>query len=666
MQKQKRKKKQKKKEELQSNNIIPKQHDRINNLNYYSEEVVKEIIDKIISFSITNTFRKSVNSKISPFCFEGIIHILNIAVSLIHINHDIDNIYNIENMIDDKKRLNTDEKRYKINNHYKCNKVRYKLVEDNLLEYANINREYEEEMNLKDKHIIDFLNKTIDEDFLVRTKRTQKANFWGTIMQPKSFGPQRLASRSNHLNPGILMSKKQNNEYNKENKNTPKRKKYPKIKSSLISSFSSLKLSNSKIETNSINSLEIKPKKFDILEMGQMKNIEENIFNKEEEPEEIKELRKLSLEKIKYLQEEEKIKAAKKKIIQDSLKMDYNIDNINLTNLEKSKNIKVQRKYIEEQIKKGNFTVDFNNNIILIRQVRPDNLIQDLPEAISKSKDKELIFDESIQNINNKAKKKVIVESKNSYNYNSVNYYNFNYGWKVEPSGSNFEIINPEIGVTVKEDNMAKSGGNHFYDKYKKYSLKDYNKILNEILSQQEIINNEEGEIKKDNLLNQNKKDNNSIDISKIKKGLNPFNQKIKNIKMNLIKINIMQKKLNKSQSEISTKDRVTLFNKILVHEEKKKEKNKIIENPFTHRINTKNLFLEKMKKIIIEKNNNKSYQIIDNFNKSIIKNMNKANNIIKKNMSNLPIIPFRKNKSVIFSKKDRYHRTRIKKSFNN
>ena len=72
------------------------------------------------------------------------------------------------------------------------------------------------------------------------------------------------------------------------------------------------------------------------------------------------------------------------------------------------------------------------------------------------------------------------------------------------------------------------------------------------------------------------------------------------------------------------------------------------------------------MKKIIIEKNNNKSYQIIDNFNKSIIKNMNKANNIIKKNMSNLPIIPFRKNKSVIFSKKDRYHRTRIKKSFNN
>ena len=114
----------------------------------------------------------------------------------------------------------------------------------------------------------------------------------------------------------------------------------------------------------------------------------------------------------------------------------------------------------------------------------------------------------------------LIIESKNSYNYNSVNYYNLNYGWKVEPSGSNFEIINPEIGVTVMEDNMSKSGGNHFYDKYKKYSLKDYNKILNEILSQQEIINNEEGEIKKDNLLNQNKKDNNSIDISKIKKKL--------------------------------------------------------------------------------------------------------------------------------------------------
>ena len=51
---------------------------------------------------------------------------------------------------------------------------------------------------------------------------------------------------------------------------------------------------------------------------------------------------------------------------------------------------------------------------------------------------------------------------------------------KIIPSGSNFKLILPNIGVVVKENNNQKEGGKDFNKYFKKYSINDYDKILNE------------------------------------------------------------------------------------------------------------------------------------------------------------------------------------------
>ena len=675
MQKFKKKKKQKNRVEFSQKNITPGKHERIGNLNLYSEEIVKELIDKLISLTMTKLFREKVESKISDFCFEGVIRALNLTISISNIEHDIDNIYDVENITDDKKRLNTDENRYKIINHNKCNKARNKVAEKDMLEYTNINRDFEDEMNLKNKDIDDYLNKSVYLDSIINRKKNTKSNFWGKISHPKSYGLQRFAPKSNTLFKENIAKNKTQKNTEEQKTNTPKKNRYSKLRSLYSSkklSFSSFRESDSKLHRNSSSDVIVKKeRKYYILEMGQMKKIEED-KSKVEESEEIKELRRLKLEKIKFLKEEEdRLNETKKLIIQNNSKLEYNIDKINLTSQERAKNIQVQKKIIEEQIRKGNFTYDFNNNIILVRQVKPDNLEEDFPGAISKQKDKENIIsnenkDNQIQFVTNnseKLRRKSLVEEKNK---NNLNFFTYKYGWKIDPSGSSFKLINPEVGVTIYESGEIKTGGNHFFEKYKRFSLKDYTKMLKEITDQQEMNNaiikkRSEEENKKDDI--NSIKLNTSSEISKIKKGLNPFTQKIKNIKLNILKT---QKKLKKSQSQIFTYDKISLYKTLFVNEDRinKKEikKKNESQSEFSHMVNPGDLFLKRTKNMI-GKNKNKSFQIIDSFNKSIIKNKISK---IDKGMTSLPIIPFKKNKSDIFSKKEQYFRTRTKKLHEN
>ena len=77
--------------------------------------------------------------------------------------------------------------------------------------------------------------------------------------------------------------------------------------------------------------------------MEDMKEIEEKV-TKREEPEEIKQLRKLKLEEIKLLKEEKERAKYTRKISQNDLNFNYDLDSINLTAFERAKNIKTQKK----------------------------------------------------------------------------------------------------------------------------------------------------------------------------------------------------------------------------------------------------------------------------------------------------------------------------------
>jgi hypothetical protein len=57
------------------------------------------------------------------------------------------------------------------------------------------------------------------------------------------------------------------------------------------------------------------------------------------------------------------------------------------------------------------------------------------------------------------------------------------------PSGSNFHLMNLEIGVSIKEDEKFKTGGKDFFKKFNKYSKDIYNEKLKESIAANSFLN---------------------------------------------------------------------------------------------------------------------------------------------------------------------------------
>ena len=249
-------------------------------------------------------------------------------------------------------------------------------------------------------------------------------------------------------------------------------------------------------------------------------------------------------------------------------------------------------------------------------------------------------------------------------NNTMANYFNYKYGWKIDPSGSNFKLIKPETGVNLYEEGEIKSGGDEYYEKYKRFSQKDYTKILNDILSQQTLLKKqaEEENIKEPSDIPEKKdKMNVTQEIPIIKEKEDFFSKKMKQIQAK----GLIRNKMLKSNSQIFALNKISLYQNLFVYDNKDNDvikSQKINKDLFSYRINRHNLLFRKMNNII-NKKENKSLQILDNFNTMIMRNINP---FLKKNkeLNNLPIIPLRKNKSEIFSMKNinLREKTRFKK----
>ena len=175
------------------------------------------------------------------------------------------------------------------------------------------------------------------------------------------------------------------------------------------------------------------------------------------------------------------------------------------------------RKYIGKKI-----TKDHNGEIIFIKSIKPDKLKQDF--IFGKAKYKTINIDNSPKKKNLKKEKTKFIEVNNQEKENNdekdkeKNLENLNKKTsrkvikslpKLDPkftmatietpdkneekkiismkrrlpiitSGSNFNIMNMEIGVSLKEDEKYKTGGFDFFTKFKKFSLKAYDKKLKE------------------------------------------------------------------------------------------------------------------------------------------------------------------------------------------
>ena len=188
----------------------------------------------------------------------------------------------------------------------------------------------------------------------------------------------------------------------------------------------------------------------------------------------------------------------------------YEPSNIHILRKDKEEEIKNKEKEIKLNKDKGNalkkkeeiekliknvktidsnkFTFDSNGKIISFKAYKLDNLSKDF--TFIKNNIKEKNEKEEVAPIKSKKFTRQSVKEQNEEIVIRDNSRMFeHYGneekkeknkEKIIPSGSNFKLILPNIGVVVKENNNKKEGSRDFNKYFKKYSMKDYDKILNE------------------------------------------------------------------------------------------------------------------------------------------------------------------------------------------
>ena len=171
----------------------------------------------------------------------------------------------------------------------------------------------------------------------------------------------------------------------------------------------------------------------------------------------------------------------------------------------KSNGIKTKTIKIKEDLEKFNknvkpldsnkFTFDSNGKIISFKQYKLDNLSKDftfIRNTIKEKAEKEEIkfkakrtsvalLKEQNENII-KDNKMILFNSAEEQKEKAAKE-------KVIPSGSNFKLFLPNIGVVVKENNNLKEGSKDFNKYFKKYSINDYDKILKEYVPLQNKTN---------------------------------------------------------------------------------------------------------------------------------------------------------------------------------
>ena len=142
------------------------------------------------------------------------------------------------------------------------------------------------------------------------------------------------------------------------------------------------------------------------------------------------------------------------------------------------------------------FTFDSNGTIIHFKQYKLDNLTKDFtfvknsiksePNKSLKKKSKSIKDQNAVLNEEEIIYNPILEEDKKSITMKSLVDRNQE---KIIPSGSNFQIILPNIGVVIKENQNVKEGGKEFNKFFNKYSIQDYDKILNEYVPLQNKMN---------------------------------------------------------------------------------------------------------------------------------------------------------------------------------
>ena len=324
-----------------------------------------------------------------------------------------------------------------------------------------------------------------------------------------------ISEENNNSTEGILTKTTMKKNSNSNNSSFVKKNK-------IISKTKSSKYFNNKIINNNNDSNIDNKKKLDINDLYPFFTLDEKKY-KIYEPNYISEIRDEFIE----MMEKKKKLSSTDNIFKSN---ENNIINNKLFNNEK-------------------FTFDSNGNIISKKIYSNNNFKKDF--ILSKSQFK------FIKLINNNNTKKIFNNNNIKIDYNKTNLFFSNKNLKknlilCQPSGDNFDKIYPEIGVIIKNknNNGIKKGDLNYVGKYKKYSINEFNKIVDNFMkinnnlysnksnftTNNNNINNEmkekfNNEILNNNNINFNTDENKNITIEN-KKFLHNSNS-VKNVLLN-------------------------------------------------------------------------------------------------------------------------------------
>lgn len=463
MKKKKSSRKKKKKEEKEES-IKPLTHENVGNINCFSEEIARDIINKLISLTFSRIYMKKMNKIIDEFYVINLFKTFNNLIEMNNINHDMD----IDNQTDE----NNKNKSFIIE--LKKDKIQRRIQEKKI---------YNKNNNLKKAQSNEELPKTFMEEIdsnylrnrvLLYDAEITNKNFWDTIPQPQSSSFERTSTYKNIIK--IVNEKDFPKEIEKQPVNA--KKKYFKLKS-YFHKF---------IENKMEDYYKIKRKQYiKVREELPSEKIPNEILGIIEEEEDIKKMRRKLLEEIEKKDKEKKMEKERKRIEEllkknqdknkknkDSEEKGLNPDSfikefISISSLQKEIKSGISISALEEEkkqlTKKAKKNIEYNK----IPKIRPEK------EQIRHDKLLQKIFMKKFKINKNK-------EDSNSEDSDEST-------GNIKPSGSNFYLIKPEVGVIIQENANVKSGGINFYEKYNKFSVNDFNKTMN-IMFERNLSNN--------------------------------------------------------------------------------------------------------------------------------------------------------------------------------
>ena len=416
--------------------------------NYQSpESIVKILLDKIINLSIRQSLINKINNQIHSYCFEYMQNQIEPILEINYINY---------------MKTNYNEDIYFWKNPKPVEGKWMEIAEPDIGEYDRFEGAFARIKEVSPKTKKPTISR-IKEGFENEINSVD-------INEGKTL--EEIEKEKNNKNKRVQVRKKLSNFENNENKTNTMNNINNNINTNIKEEEKSTNKQDKMPKINKIN------KKMIMFNFptADIPDIDREFKHEEYDPPDVNKLRKEVEEEIKKREKEKKIRIDAAKIIK-----------------KKEDNEKINKKV--KLLDSNKYTFDPEGKIISFKHYRIDNLTRDFAfikngikemdiKAANKKKKGAVIISEKNENdesekINEEVIKNPMMEEEERKEKSQAEKTNEKKE-KIIPSGSNFQIILPNIGVVIKENQNIKEGGREFNKFFNKYSINDYDKILKE------------------------------------------------------------------------------------------------------------------------------------------------------------------------------------------